>query len=78
MTIRVQTTVLPGGKIEIETPQLTEGQSVDVTIDVPFSTGLRPGQQLLEFFRSLPPIPRTTDDWNEIDREIRAERDAWD
>jgi hypothetical protein len=34
-TIRVQATVLPGGKVEVVSPELPVGRSVSVTITVP-------------------------------------------
>jgi hypothetical protein len=37
-TIQVQATVLPGGKVEVVSPDLPVGRSVSVTITVPGST----------------------------------------
>ena len=34
-TIRVQTTVLPGGKVEVEVPGAAAGQPVEVVVTVP-------------------------------------------
>ena len=78
MTIRVQTTVLPGQKIEIATPQLRAGLNVEVTINVPDGAGRQSQPSILEFIRSLPESRRTAEEWEEYDRQFQAERDAWD
>lgn len=78
MTIRTQTTVLSGNRIEIANPNLPEGQRVAVTIDVPSVTARESGHKLIEFLKSLPPNRRTPAEWEEYDRQFRAERDAWE
>jgi len=77
MTIpfQVQTTILPGHRIEIQAPELPEGRAVTVLVlvDEPPVPKRRlrdiladyPGGQL---FRSA----------EEVDDYLRAEREAWD
>lgn len=31
-----------------------------------------------DYLASLPPVPRTAEEWEAIERELREERDAWD
>lgn len=74
-TIQVQTVILPGNRIEIQSPELPEGLSatVLVLVDEPSLTKRRlrdvladyPGGQL---FRSA----------EEVDDYLRGEREAWD
>ena len=69
-----KTTVLPGGKVEIVSPELPKGQTVDVVVRyAPPAAGRSavdilaeaPGQRL---FRTA----------KEVDDYIREERAAWD
>ncbi len=72
---QVQTTILPGHRIEIQAPELPEGREVTVVVLVdefaPPKCRLRdiladyPGGQL---FRSA----------EEVDAYLRAERESWD
>jgi hypothetical protein len=74
-TIRVETTVLPGHRIEIASPELPEGHSASVFIILdgvertkrPFwdVVGDYPGGRL---FQSA----------EEVDAYLRAERDSWE
>ena len=74
--LHVKTRVQPGGKIEIETPGLIEGQSVDVFVILPQAdvTPRRSALEIIEGYRTHH-LPR---DAGEIDRELGAERDSWD
>jgi hypothetical protein len=78
MSIQITTKVLPGGRIEVTDPKLKDGAMVTVTIDG-IDMVLHPASaSLQEYVRSLPKIERTPEEWEEIDRQFRAERDAWD
>lgn len=72
MTVQKRTTVLPGNRIELHVPEFEVGETVSVRIDVPVS------QKMLDFLRSLPPSQRTEEEWDQFDKDFRAERDAWD
>lgn len=79
-TIRVQTTVLPGGKIEVEVPGAAAGQPVEVTVTVPdpVPAGKPPGMGIYDWLKSLPPSSKTAEEWEQFDREFQAEKDSWD
>jgi hypothetical protein len=67
------TTVQPGGRIEVTSPELTVGQPVEVSIR------LLPAPQrrsILEILADCPGgvLVHTAD---EVDAYLRAERDAW-
>lgn len=74
--IYVRTVVLPNGKIEVSSPELLVGEVVDVTIQVPVKPAAGPG--VLSYLKSLPPIHRTPEEWEQIEKDFQAERDSWD
>jgi len=72
--IRTQTTVLPGQRIEVSTPDIPAGAAVDVVV-----TEREAGKRrILEFLDSLPPGPHSASTWDEVERSLDAERDVWD
>jgi len=76
-TLRMETTVLPGHRLEINTPELPEGAKVQVTVVLEE----KPRPQFcsaLEFLQSLPPGPRAFATWEEYERHLREEKDAWE
>jgi hypothetical protein len=75
-TLHIQTKVLPGGKIEVEAPELEVGDYVDVFVVPPTRTDIPrlPIREVLAHIRAtIPP-----GDPEEMDRRWRDERDAWD
>ena len=75
LTLQVQTTILPGHRIEIQAPELPEGRSATVLVLVEEEG--QPKRRLSEvlagysggqLFRSA----------EEVDAYLRAEREAWD
>lgn len=74
-TIRVQTTVLPGGRVEIASAELLVGQPVEVTITVP-TPAVKIG--IYDFLQSLPPSSRSAEEWEQFEREFQEERNSWD
>jgi hypothetical protein len=76
-TLRVETTVLPGHRLEIAVPELPEGAKVQVIVlhpDAP-QAGFA---SALDFLESLPPGPRAFGTWEEYERHLREERDSWE
>ena len=74
--IHVTTRVLPGGKIEVSTPQLKEGEEVDVVVSP--ARRKKEKQSLLEFLDSLPNPRHSAEAWQQIERDLQKERDSWD
>jgi hypothetical protein len=70
------TTVLPGNKIEIELPEGTIGDAIEVIVLLPIKPQT-PKRSVLDILADAHKIPsyRTPE---EIDRDIQAERDSWD
>ena len=75
-TVRVVTKVLPGNKIEIEVPEGSVGEEVEVIVVLPQTSppGRRNVLKLLKDIRSRHPH-RSTED---LDRDLAAERNSWD
>lgn len=73
--LRIETTVLPGNRVEVVAPQLPEGTAVEVTV-VPKPASRR--QSMLDYLRSLPPGPLVFKTPAEVDKYIQEERNAWD
>jgi len=71
---RITTKVLPGGRVEVDTPDLAVGQSVDVLL-IPHTSE----DQRKSFFRFLSALPnrRSAAEWEKFETDFQAERDAW-
>lgn len=77
LAVRVTATVLPGHKIEVQLPtDAVVGEEVEVFIVLPEPPQVEQ-TDILEFIEAARKrhANRTAED---IDRQIRAERDAWD
>ena len=76
-TLRLETIVLPGHRLEVSAPELPEGVKVEVIVVLP----AKPEPQFksaLDFLESLPPGPRAFKTWEEYERHLQEEKDAWD
>src|SRR5579862_9164573 len=82
--IRLKTRVLPGKRIEFTAPELTEGAEVEIFVALPEPAPQpepetpRKFKDVMEYLDSLPPIQRTPEEWEQVEREFREERDSWD
>jgi len=74
--LRVKTVVLPGGRIEISTPELIPGQQVTVVVMVEDKETVEP-RHVIDILTSLPGH-RLFRNAEEVDAYLREERDAWD
>jgi hypothetical protein len=77
--LRLKTTVLPGNRLEMTAPELPEGAKVDVTVVFAGEQKLQ-FVSALDFLESLPPAPspRCFPTWDEYERHLQAEKDAWE
>jgi hypothetical protein len=75
--LRLETAVLPGHRLEISDPELPEGAKVDVIVVLP-QTAEPQFMSILDFLESLPPGPRAFKTWEEYEKHLREEKDAWD
>jgi hypothetical protein len=75
--LHMETTILPGHRLEISDPQLPEGARVEVIVVLPEQK--RPHwRSALEFLESLPPGPRAFKTWEEYEQHLREEKDSWE
>ena len=72
--LHIRTTVLPGGKVEIASPELEEGQTVDVVISPAPTPSARSAWQII----SAGPGQRLFKTAKEVDDYIAEERASWD
>jgi hypothetical protein len=76
-TLHIETTVLPGHRLEVSDPQLPDGAKVEVIVVLPEKP--EPSRiSMLEFLESLPPGPRAFPTWEEYERHLQEEKDAWE
>ena len=80
--LRIETKVLPGNKIAINlpdnTPSTSVGQTVEVIVLLPEQKPALKRQSILQFFEEIHrqiPVGKSV---KEINRDLQAERDAWD
>ena len=77
-TLKLTTRGLPGKRIEVYTPELTEGEDVEVTVVKTAATPpIEERQGVWDFVQSLPPSTLTAEDWERIEREFQEERNSW-
>ncbi len=74
--LRVETVVLPGGKIEISRPELVPGQRATVVVMIEDNESLRQ-HHVIDILKALPGhrLFQTAED---VDAYIHEERDAWE
>ena len=75
--LRMETTILPGHRLEISAPELPEGVKVEVIVVLP--APIEPvHRSMLEFLATLPPGPLLFKTPEEANRYLQEERDSWD
>ncbi len=72
--VRVNTVVLPGGRIEIQVPKLAAGQQATVVITVEEQEQVK--EHVLDILANLPGH-QLFQNAEEVDAYIREERDTW-
>ena len=73
--LRLQATILPGHRIEVSSPELPVGATVDVTVTLAKESARRSMRQIAE---SVPPGPHLFGTWEEYERFLREERALWE
>jgi len=74
--VRVKTVVLPGGKIEISTPELIPGQRATVVVTVEDDEPTK-SSHVIDILSALPGH-QLFQNAEEVDAYMHEERDAWD
>lgn len=73
-------TVQSGRRIEIDVPELDEGELVEVFMlptNLPAPQPQKP-MGVADYLRSLPPSGRTDQQWRQLDEAFQKDRDEWD
>jgi hypothetical protein len=75
LTLQIQTTILPGHRIEIQAPELPEGRSATVLVLV--DENVLPKRRLSDILADYPggQLFRSAE---EVDTYLQTEREAWD
>ena len=66
--LRMETTVLPGNRVEVSDPGLPEGAKVEVIVMLPQTAAPARRMSMIEFLEKLPPGPRAFDTWEEYEK----------
>jgi hypothetical protein len=74
--LRVMTKVLPGNKVELDIPEGAIGEEIEIIIMLPEprKPRKRRGLEILEAAHQLGEFRSV----EEVERDLRSERDAWD
>jgi hypothetical protein len=75
--LRLETTVLPGHRLEISAPELPEGAKVEVIVVLPDKPAPT-RRSMLDFLATLPPGPLLFKTPEEANRYLQEERDSWE
>jgi hypothetical protein len=76
-TLRMETTVLPGHRLELSDPAFPDGAKVEVIVVLP-EQPQPPRMSMLEFLNTLPPGPLVFPTPEDADRYLQDERDSWE
>jgi hypothetical protein len=75
--LRLETTILPGHRLEVSAPELPDGVKVEVIVVLPVKPE-SPRISMLDFVESLPSGPRAFPTWEEYERFLREEKNSWE
>ena len=76
--LHFKTKVLPGGKIQLDLPQATEGEDVDVFVIISSKKLPKSSSSVLDILEEIYQHRTHGRTATEIDQELQSERDAWD
>jgi hypothetical protein len=76
-TLRLEATVLPGHRLEVNDPELPEGAKVEVIVVLPDKT-TPASSSMFDLIACLPPGPRAFATWEEYEQRLREEKDSWE
>jgi hypothetical protein len=75
--LRIETTILPGHRLEITAPELPEGARVEVIVVLP-NKPASARLSMLEFLATLPPGPLLFKTAEEANKYLQEERASWE
>lgn len=77
-THSVETVMIQDGTLVLQDLPFKAGETVEVIVVEKHSSSFPREKSLLEFLDSLPTDPRSASAWNDIERNVQAEKDLWD
>lgn len=77
--LKMKTRVLPGKRIEVTSPELTDNEEVELIV-LRSDNGTPKSQfgSAWDYIQSLKPVERTLEEWDEIERQIQEEKNSWE
>ena len=79
--LKVMTRVLHGNRVEFSSPELIEGEDVELIVlrseNSTVKAAPRQFENVIAYIDSLTPIERTPEEWADVDREFFEERNSW-
>ena len=75
--LRLETTILPGHRLEVSAPELPDGVKVEVIVVLP-EQPVPARRSMLEFLATLPPGPLLFQTPEDANQYVREERDSWE
>jgi len=79
--LKVKTRVLPGKRVEVCSPELIEGEDVELIILKPEEVvAAEPAKKFAsawDYLQSFERVEYTPEQWAEIEREFYEERNSW-
>ncbi len=79
--LKLTARVLPGKRVEFTSPELTEGEEIELIVlksDKSAPPLAQPFASAWEYLQSLKPVERTPEEWEAIERELQVEKDSWE
>ena len=76
--LRTETTVLPGHRVEVISPEFPEGAKVEVVVMLPKKSSQPLRIATLDFLEKLPTGQRAFDAREEYERFLKEEIDSWE
>ena len=81
-SLKIKTSVMVGGRIEVAAPELPTNSEVELIVLFPEKSNdtreptLNMG--IWDYIQSLKPVKRSAEEWLLVENELRDERDSWD
>lgn len=77
-TLRLKTRVLPGKRIEFTSPELDEGEDVElIVLRAETASESETRTTMLDFIKTTLPGPRPFATWEEYEQALREEKEEW-
>ena len=76
--IQTKTRILPGRRIEVFLPEVEVGEEVELVILKTKPANALKTPSMLDFIQNVPPGPRPFATWEEYEKALQEEKEAWE